>query len=68
MELPSVDAAISATQFEYGLPDSQLPLLNKAMSTLNPRLQNKDKIYETMLNSALKVAGAPTTHVGFLFI
>ncbi|KAF8527908.1 ARM repeat-containing protein [Hysterangium stoloniferum] len=62
MELPNVDTAISAIQLEYGLPDSQLPLLSKSMSTLNPTLLCKEKTYETMLKSALEVARAPTTH------
>ena len=63
MDLPGVDRAVAAIQTEFGLPDADLTLLNKAVSTLSTRLRRKEDLYITTLNSVLDVARAPTTHV-----
>jgi hypothetical protein len=66
LDLSGVDRAVGAIQTEFGLPDVDLLLLNRAVSTLPTRLRRKEDLYLTTLNSVLEVARAPTTHVGFI--
>lgn len=63
LDLPGVEEATAAVQTEFGLPDADLLLLNKALSTLPARLRRKEELYATTLNSILEVARAPTMHV-----
>jgi proteasome activator subunit 4 len=63
LDLPRVEEAIAGLQTEFGLPDADLSLLNKALSTLPARWQRKEDLYATTLKSVLEAARAPTTHV-----
>jgi len=65
MDLPTVDVAVAEVQNEFGLPDDQLDLLEKALRTLPNRVKQKEAAYLTNVSSILEVANAPATHVRF---
>ncbi|KAF8587289.1 ARM repeat-containing protein [Ramaria rubella] len=62
LDTPGVDEAIRLVRQQFGLSDVDLPLLDKAISTLPARLQRKEALYASTLNSVLELARAPTTH------
>lgn len=65
LEFPGVDKAVATIQTEFGLPDADLSLLDKAVTTLPIRLKRKEELYTSTLDSVLEVARAPTTHVSY---
>jgi proteasome activator subunit 4 len=65
LDTPGVDDAITVVQSEFGLSDTDLPLLEQATSKLLTRLHRKEELYENTLTSVLEVACNSTTHVGY---